>query len=70
MATSHRLNSYYWVYSTSGTDLVGWGGLDECAAVAEDELEVGLREVLFDFDSSYGVLVLLSLCSFLNPVTF
>lgn len=49
-------------------DLVGRGRLDECAAVAKNELEVGLREVLLDLDRADLVLVLFRFRSLLDPV--
>lgn len=48
------------------THLVGRRGLDERAAAAEDELEVGLAEVLLDADRADRVLVLFRFGRFLD----
>ena len=69
-----RLGDVSYINSLGGEDVV-WDShlirycrLDQRPAVAEDELEVGLGEVFFDFDGAHGILVFLGLRSLLNPM--
>lgn len=43
--------------------------MNELAAITKDEVEVGLGEVVLDFDCAPDVLILLRLGSFLDPVS-